>query len=427
MIDLKPSSLYETNNNKRPITGNIRGVSLLGQNIFSASRALRENGIRSVLTIGGMVIGVFTIITLIAALQGVKQEITRQVEGLGANLILIVPGALNANGQPNPAYMIGVSTLTEEDVKALRKTPGVQNVSPVYIVSGSVQAGNHTATAFVVATNQAGVRMNPTRLAEGSYFQDNAGNVCILGYQPEQDLFGSQSAIGKLVHIAGRKWTVVGVMGKPSNDGTLGSQVMSLDTLVYLPSRTARREIKGCQVNRIALQTDYKHPADSLLKNITKALQKSHHGLNNFGLITQKKGLSLVEKLLNMAQSLLALIAAISLFVAGVGIMNIMLVTVTERIREIGIRKTVGARRSDIFLQFLTEALIMGIIGGCIGALLAWSVCRLISKFTPLTPLVSPSLIVMAILVSSLIGVLFGVWPAARASLLNPIDALRHE
>ncbi len=203
--------------------------------------------------------------------------------------------------------------------------------------------------------------------------------------------------------------------------------MLGLSNLVYLPEAFARFQFPGLQVNRIVLRTSYKYPAKDMLDGMKQAMLKNHRGHEDFGLITQEKGLDLVVKLVNMAQSLLVLIAAISLFVAGVGIMNIMLVTVTERTREIGIRKTVGARRSDIFQQFITEAVILSIIGGVIGLTISKIVCVLIAKFSALTPEITPGLVIMALLVCTIVGVFFGVTPAVRASSLNPIDALRHE
>lgn len=377
----------------------------------------------------GIVVGVISIVTLIAILKGVKTEISNQVSELGANLVIVVPSKLEEDGPPfNPMSMMGISSLTDSDIKVLKSLPGVAEISPVLIIAGMVEiAGGKSTSAAVVGTNRQGVVMNPTPMEHGRYFFDNEKNVCILGYMPCMKLFGNTNAVGKVLRIQDHDWTVVGVMAKPKGNGSAGGSFLGLGNLVYLPEANARELIPGVQVNRIVLRTSYKYPAKDMLDSLKNVLLKNHHGHENFGLITQEKGLDLVVKLVNMAQSLLVLIAAISLFVAGVGIMNIMLVTVTERTREIGIRKTVGARRSDIFQQFITEAVILSLIGGVIGLAISKIICLLIARFSPLTPEITPALVAMALLVCTVVGVFFGVTPAVRASSLNPIDALRHE
>lgn len=403
----------------------------LWENMNSAFFALTHNWLRSTLTITGIVIGVMAIVTLVAILTGVKAEVSHQVEGLGANLVLVVPSKLNEDGQPmNPMAMMGISSLSEKDVAALKRIPGVDQISPVAIISGVVESQQgKSASAAVVGTNRQGVVMNPTPLAEGRYFAEleENQNVCVMGYKPAHDLFGDHSALGQMVRVQDKKWKVVGVMQKPSNDGTLGSQLLGLSNLVYLPFTAAKRDIPTIQVNRIAFKTNYEHPAKKMLSDFKRALLAAHDGHEDFGVITQEKGLEMVIKLVNMAQSLLVLIAAISLFVAGVGIMNIMLVTVTERTREIGIRKTVGARQSDVFMQFVIEAIILSLIGGAIGVGLSMILCALVAKFSPLTPQISAPLVAGALAVCTFVGVLFGVTPAVRAARLDPIEALRHE
>ena len=379
----------------------------------------------------GIIIGVVSIVTLIAIMKGVQVEIRKQVEGLGANLVLIVPSKLDENGQPNLGAMAGISSLTEKDITSLKQVEGIEKLSPVSIVTGTldyIEGGvDKTAGAFVVATNHDGVVMNPTPILEGRYFEDTEEHVCILSNGPRHDLFGDGPALGKKVRIAEKDWTVVGVLGKPEADGSLGSAMLGLSTLVYLPINTVHKEIPGGQINRIALQTDYKHPADGMIDSINKALFANHNNREDFGVITQKKGLALVIKFLNLAQDLLVLIAAISLVVAGVNIMNIMLLTVSERTREIGLRKTVGARRSDIFLQFLIEAVILSFIGCTLGLLLTEVVCVIISRKSSLTPQITLDTVVEAVGVCVLVGMVFGVLPAIRAARLNPIDALRRE
>ncbi|HEV2473657.1 MAG TPA: ABC transporter permease [Chthonomonadales bacterium] len=391
---------------------------------------MTENWLRSLLTISGVVVGVLSVVTLIAILQGVKLELSRQLEQLGANLVIVLPGKLDSSGRPNPMAMLGISTLRQADVQALRTVPGVVQISPIMFVSGTAALpGQPEIATLVVGTNRDGIDMNPTRLAEGAYFSgaQETERVCVLAHKPAALLFGARSAIGHDIKISGKRWRVVGVLRAPANDDTLGSSLMGLSNLIYIPYEAAKQTVPAGQINRIVLRTDYRHPADKLLGNLRRALLNSHRGQEDFGLLTQSKGLALVIKLLNMAQALLALIAAISLIVAGVGIMNIMLATVTERTREIGVRKTVGARRIDLFFQFLIEAMLLSLVGGALGVAIAYVVCAVVARSTLLTPVITGGAVVMALTVCIAVGALFGVAPAIRAGRLNPIDALRHE
>ena len=408
-------------------------MSSLTENTRTAISALAKNWQRSLLTMMGITVGVISIVTLIAIMKGVQVEIRNQVEGLGANMAIVVPGKLDENGQPNPGALVGISTLSDADVQALVRTPGVNSktVSPVSLVSGLAEAGPEKApkssSALVVATSKEGVVLNPAHLTAGRYFEDSEQHVCILSEKPKHDLFGNTDAIGKDVRIAGKSWKVVGVLHKPDSESGLGSAVLGLTTLVYLPLEVVRKEIPGSQINRIVLQTDYTRPASQTVIAMNAVLLKTHRGHEDFGVITSEKALSIVTRFLNLAQDLLVLIAAISLFVAGISIMNIMLVTVTERTREIGIRKTVGARKSDIFLQFLMEAVILSLLGCCAGLVASKVICVAIAHFTALLPVIGPDVIFEAVTVCVAVGVLFGVMPAIRAGKLNPIEALRHE
>jgi putative ABC transport system permease protein len=415
--------------------------AVIRENLHSAFRALFQNWLRSLLTMTGIVIGVLAIVSLVAIMKGVQYEVSRQVEDLGANLVIILPGKMDDNGQMNPMAMMGISTLTDKDVAALEKVPHVVEVAPVIFVDGTAEVrekkmenGKNVVhqtevTAYVVATNKAGVVMNPTPLAEGRYFEDSESNqnVCILSSKPKQELFGSQSAVGKSIWVKDKAWKVIGVLAEPDGEGTLGNMMIGLSNIIYLPDVAVKKQVPNGQINRIFIKTEYKHPAKPFIQTLKNTLIESHGGREDASVISQEKGLELVNRLLNMATALLTLITAISLFVAGVGIMNIMLVTVTERTHEIGIRKTVGAKRRDIFLQFLSEAIILSLLGGIVGLLFAWGLCAMIAKYSPLTPVISVQLIGVALAVCTTVGVIFGVAPAVRAARLDPIDALRHE
>ena len=407
----------------------------INRNIASALSALTQNGLRSILTLSGIVVGVVSIVILVAILQGVKAEVGRQVEGLGVNMVVIEPSKLDENGQPNPMALLGKSSLSDKDIERLRQVPGVEMISPVLFVSGSAErhksGGSRIVTdgAMVVATSREGVEMNPARLTMGRYFAADGsdGNVCILADKLREKLFGNENPLNQTVKVEGMDWKVIGVLGKSSTDGSLSNQLMGLGNLIYLPDNVARKRISNLQINRIVLKTDYQHPADTMITAMNSAMMAGHKEHEDFGILTLRKGLAMVIKLVGMAQNLLVLIATISLFVAGIGIMNIMLVTVTERTREIGVRKTVGARRSDIFMQFLTEAIVLSGLGGVIGVGLSILICLAIARFTILQPIITPGAIGMSLIVCIGVGIVFGVTPAVRAANLNPIDALRHE
>ncbi|MDE2207017.1 MAG: ABC transporter permease, partial [Armatimonadetes bacterium] len=255
-----------------------------------------------------MVIGVVSIVTITAVLQGVKREVRSQLEGLGANVVIVVPGQLNSSGQPNPMAMMGISTLTAADAAALKRVPGVVTASPVIFVAGSASRTRGSAhAAFVVATSSGGMRMNPSPIVAGRYFTagETDAKVCVLADRPRRDLFGAAPAVGRRVWVRGQAFRVVGVLKRPDDEGLLGSHLLGLGDLVYLPLGITHHLFPGGEVNRIVLKTDYLHPADGMIDAMDAALRASHHGVNDFGVITQKRGLALVIRLLNMVQALL--------------------------------------------------------------------------------------------------------------------------
>ena len=398
-----------------------------GENMASALRALRENPLRSALTMLGIIIGVGSVVLLIAIGQGVKADITQQIEKLGMNSIFIVPGKLDKNGQPNPMSTLGISTLTERDAREVKKIPGVATCVPVMFVYGYVEHGKDTYSSFVIASEPDVIQIWPKKNVEGRFFtageRDSA--VCVLANAPKKDIFGDKPAVGQTVSVRGVDFKVIGVQEPEKDDSFL--TFGSFSNVIYVPYAAAKRLYKGGQINRILIKTDYQHDPDKTLGAVKRTMMSNHGGKEDFGSLTAKQILSTIYKVFNIVTALLAGISAISLIVAGIGIMNIMLVTVTERTREIGIRKTVGARRQDIFLQFLTEAVIISITGGVIGTIMAIIICAIVGANTPLKPLVTVWSVLEAFSVCFLVGVIFGVAPAVRAARQHPIEALRWE
>jgi putative ABC transport system permease protein len=396
------------------------------ENLASALRALRESWVRSSLTMLGIIIGVGSVVLLVAIGQGVKQDVTTQIESLGTNIIIVVPGKLDRSGQPNPMSTLGISPLTEQDVTDLGKLSGVRSAVPVMFVFGSIERNKQTASAIVLASTPQIFDVRPYPFEEGRFFRKDEEHkrVCVLAHDPKTEAFGDRKAVGKSIRVRGVDFEVVGVLA-PEKESVFGAAMFS--NSVYVPLEAARDAYKGGQINRIIIMTDYNRPPDRVISAIKGTLLINHASREDFGLLTQEQILSAIYRVFNIVTSLVAGISAISLVVAGIGIMNIMLVTVTERTREIGIRKTVGARRADIFLQFLTEAVILACLGGVIGTTLAVIICKIVAANTALKPLVTPAAVIMAFGVCGAVGIVFGLAPAMRAARQDPIDALRWE
>lgn len=402
------------------------GMANLRENLTSALRTIRENWLRSALTMLGIIIGVGSVVLLVAIGQGVKEDVTKQIESLGTNVAVIVPGKLERSGQPNFMATLGISTLTQRDLRSLQALPGINLIAPLMFVGGMVERNGKEESALVVASTPAIYAMRPYPMEEGRFFGPEQAHdrVCVLAHDPKERIFGNTPALGKTVRVRGIDFTVAGVLAR-EDESLFGQGFYS--NLIYLPIEIARDAFKAGQINRFFLQTDYKLKPGVVVDAVRRIMMSNHNGKEDFGILTEKQLLSAIYKVFNIVTALLAGISAISLVVAGIGIMNIMLVTVTERTREIGIRKTVGARRADIFVQFLTEAVVLAFTGGVIGTLLAASICSVVGRYSSLKPLLTVGAIAMAFGVCFLVGIVFGVAPAMRAARQDPIDALRYE
>jgi putative ABC transport system permease protein len=393
-----------------------------------AWRALLDHRLRSLLTMLGVVIGVASVLLLISIVQGVKMEVTRQIEQFGANLLFVVPGRIDATQPFNPMSVLGLSTLTREDARAVERVPGVKRAVPIMFIAGGARNGDRwAATAIVLATESVWQQVRSTPLAEGTFFtpQEESERVCVLAHGVKQELFGSASAVGKRVVVNRVPFRVVGVL-KPDESNSMFGNV-GWNHLIFLPLPAAQQAMHSEQIHRIVIQAIPGVEPESLIEQVKAAMRRSHLGNEDFTVLTQKDLLKLIYTVLNLLQIALAGISSISLIVGGVGIMNIMLVSVTERTREIGIRKAAGARQRNIFWQFLVEAVMLSLTGGVLGILLAAAAVEVFRRTTVLKPQVTLGAMALAFGVSVLVGIVFGVAPAIRAARKEPIEALRYE
>ena len=397
-------------------------------------RALKVNKMRSALTMLGIIIGVGAVIAMLAVGTGASKKISDQISSMGSNLLIILPGSTTAGGVRMGAGT--QPTLTMGDADAIRKEcPAVQDVAPVLNGVAQVVYGHQNWSTGVVGTTQSMLNVRDWPLASGRAFtgQDvtNATKVCLLGQTVVDNLFGDLDPIGQSIRIKNLPFTVIGVLA-PKGQSPQGQDQ---DDTIYVPVTTAQKKLFGTSfpgMIRImmikAKSTEDLTPAENQINELLR--QRHHLGSrqdNDFTVRNLTQIMQTAEQSTKVMTLLLGAIASVSLLVGGIGIMNIMLVSVTERTREIGIRMAIGAKTWDIRLQFIIEALTLSLIGGVAGIILGISGSELISIFAGWSTIISPFAIVLAFGFSGLVGIFFGFYPAYKASLLDPIDALRYE
>ncbi len=397
-------------------------------------RALRVNKMRSALTMLGVIIGVGAVIAMLAIGTGASSQIQQQISSLGSNLLMVLPGATTAGG-----VRMGwgtESTLTLADAYAvLKECPSVAHVAPVLSGVAQVVYSNQNWATGVTGTTPGMLTVRNWDLSAGRAFTEqdvkSATKVCLLGQTVVDMLFGGVDPVGQIVRIKKIPFTVIGVL-EPKGQDLRGHDQ---DDAIYVPITTAQKKLFGTafpgMIRIMMVQAKSTEDLDTAEREITELLNERHRigpsQDSDFTVRNLTQFLQAAEQSASVMTMLLGAIASVSLLVGGIGIMNIMLVSVTERTREIGIRMAVGAKTWDIRLQFIIEAMTLSLTGGTAGIIVGLSVSRIISSFAEWPTIVSPLSVILAFSFSGLVGIFFGFYPAYKASLLNPIDALRYE
>lgn len=395
--------------------------------------ALSANKVRTALTMLGIIIGISSVITLVAIGQGAQNSIQSSIQSIGSNLIIVSPGAVRSFGYAASAGRGSSHTLTIKDVDAI--SAEVQNIAAISPeITGRYQIaakGTNTNTS-VIGAKPAYLEVHNVSVDNGNFIteEDISGRarVAVIGPTAASDLFDGEDPVGQSIRINGIEFKVIGITKSKGGSG-FGNQ----DDMVYVPFTAAQLFLLGdsTYVGSLSISASDSSVMNQVQADITTLLLNRHRISNptlaDFNVLNQADIVSAASTVTGTFTILLGAVAGISLVVGGIGIMNMMLTTVTERTREIGLRKAIGATRHDINIQFLSEAVALTLIGGLIGVILGWLACYLVTFLNLLQATISPSSILLAFGVSAAIGIVFGYYPARRASRLNPIEALRYE
>ena len=408
------------------------------ESVKIALSSLRANKLRTILTMLGIIIGVASVVALMAIGNGAQVAITSQISSIGSNLLTVFPGQRRG---PGPAA-IQSQGLTLADAEALIKPgalPAAVTVAPVYQNGAQVVAGANNTQSSVVGVTPSFFAVRNLNVTRGQIFTESQSKglraVAVLGGNVAEDLFGLATPVGKTIRIKGQTFQVIGMLEKKG-----GSGFGSVDDQLFVPLGVAQLKLFGARsadtssprVSSITVQVADAKQMDAVSAQIATLMRRQHRlkadgSEDDFSVFNQADVLSSLNQITSILTAFLGAIAGISLLVGGIGVMNIMLVSVTERTKEIGLRKAVGARRRDILRQFLTEALVVSLLGGIIGLLVGSLISFGVSLTGLITPVVTPSAMLLALGFSMAVGLFFGIYPARRAARLRPIEALRYD
>jgi putative ABC transport system permease protein len=405
-------------------------------NLKTAINSLRMSKWRSLLTMLGIIIGVSSVVTVVSLGEGLKQQVVGQIGQLGKDVITVRSGRLvgrNAKGDIdgfNLLAFLSSSTLTERDVAALQKLPSINPVVPLDFVTSSAKSDNgQSDNLYVIGTSPEMSNVLNQKVRYGQFFQsdDPDQTFAVIGSGVARALFGDSNPTGQSVTIMGENFIVRGVLA-PSSGGLFSVAETDFNSAIFIPFSPAK-DLTGSRTNilQILLKNKPGHNLNTTVNDIRRTLLKSHDGQENFTVLKQYELLNIASGVVNTFTSFISGIAAISLLVGGIGIMDIMLVSVSERTREIGVRKAIGATNRQILNQFLVEGLALSIGGGAIGIVASLIIYTGLKLYTNLNPVITVPVVILAVGVSVAVGIIFSVAPALKAASKNPIDALRGE
>jgi len=402
---------------------------LLLNHIQNANQSLRSRRIRSALTMIGVTIGVASITAILSLSGGASRIISDQIDSLGGNIAIIRPGATTdfiakiTQSQAQNSY--ATSTLTEADIIYIKNTPHVQLVAPIMVLSGTIKADSTAPNdSLIVATTPHLAEISNLKVTDGQFLDDVISqDAVVIGTQLSINVFGTESPIGRVLTVRGKTFTVVGILNRTNNPINYNS--IDFDNAAII-NFAAGKELNQnvTQIQQIDIKADSIANLDQAIVDVNKTLLASHGGESDFSILTDDQISQPTSQLFFTIAGITSVVAAISLFVGGLGIMNIMLVTVAERTREIGIRKALGASNADISWQFLIESLAISIGGGITGYILGYIVAFSVSNFLTFDPIINWQIAVVALLISFIMGTVFGLYPAIHAARKDPVESL---
>jgi len=401
---------------------------MLWDTILLALREIRRNVMRSFLTILGIVIGVASVITMVTLGGGATVQVTQQIASLGSNLLMVTPGKRMGPGQAPTA-----APFRAKDAEAIaQEIRSVAAVAPASMQSAMAIYGNENWSTSVTGTDNQYLKIRSWTIKSGRQFSDSesraGASVCIVGNTVRQKLFGGQDPLGKRIRLGKLSFQVIGLL-EPKGQSSMGTDQ---DDLVLLPLRTFQRRISGNQyVSLIQVSIRDGESTEKAQRDIERLLRQRRHispsADDDFSVMDMKEISKMLTGTTQVLTGLLGAVAAVSLLVGGIGIMNIMLVSVTERTREVGTRLAIGALEREVLMQFLVEAVVLSSSGGLFGILLGLGACLGLKNALKVPFVLNPGIILIAFLFSAAVGVVFGYFPALKAARLDPIEALRHE